>query len=155
MSVNVRILRVIVASPSDVHLERELVPDLLDQLNRSVCRDRGILLRAVCWETDTYPGFDHLGPQGLIDPILRIEDCDILIGIFWKRFGSPVSTGETGTQYELRRAYESWKSSGRPHIMVYFNEKNYKPKTKEDVDQLAQVFESVISFRKRVSFGVT
>jgi len=152
MSENVRVLRVVVASPSDVHLERELVPDLLDQLNRSVCRDRGILLRAVCWETDTYPGFDHLGPQGLIDPILRIEECDILIGIFWKRFGTPVSTGESGTEHEINRAYESWKGSGRPHIMLYFNEKNYRPRIKADVEQLTQLFEFRDKFLKHGLF---
>ena len=85
MDEHVKILRVVVASPSDVPSERDDVQHLVDELNRSICRDRGIRMEVFRWETDTYPGFDQLGPQGLIDPILRIEDCDVLIGIFWKR----------------------------------------------------------------------
>jgi hypothetical protein len=136
-----RILRVLVASPGDVQAERELVPSILDELNRTICSERDIRLECVRWETDTYPGFNQLGPQGLIDPILRIEDSDVLIGIFWKRFGSPISTGETGTENEIRRAYESWKSTHRPQIMIYFNQKNYRPRTKADLDQWGRVLD--------------
>jgi hypothetical protein len=82
-----RILRVVVASPSDVKTERDIVPVVLEELNRSLGADRGVRLEPVRWETDAYPGFHPAGPQGLIDPILKIEDCDILLGIFWKRFG--------------------------------------------------------------------
>jgi serine phosphatase RsbU (regulator of sigma subunit) len=141
MSERVAVLRVVVASPGDVQPERDAVPEVLEQLNRSICRDRGIRLEAVRWETDTYPGFHPLGPQGLIDPILRVEDCDVLIGVFWKRFGSSVSTGETGTEHEICRALESWKIHGRPEIMVYFNRKSYTPKTKEETDQWGRVLE--------------
>ena len=66
------------------------------------------------WETDAYPGFHPEGPQGLIDAILRIEDCDILIGIFWKRFGTPVSDACSGTAHEFQRAYEAWQEHQRP-----------------------------------------
>src|SRR5436305_11055773 len=93
MPEQVSVLRVVVASPGDVQSERDLVPEVLEQLNHSICRDRGILLQAVRWETDAYPGFNQVGPQGLIDPILRVEDCDILIGIFGRasaaRFNPP------------------------------------------------------------------
>src|ERR1017187_9575249 len=141
MAEQVSFLRVVVASPGDVQSERDLVPEVLEQLNRSICRERGILLQAVRWETDAYPGFDQVGPQGLIDPILQIEDCDILIGIFWTRFGSPAASGESGTEYEIHRAFEAWKSNGRPQIMVYFNQRNYRPKTKKDTDQWGRVLD--------------
>ena len=44
------------------------------------------------WETDAHPRLHPEGPQGLIDDILHPEDCDLLIGIFWKRFGTPTAT---------------------------------------------------------------
>jgi hypothetical protein len=141
MAEQVSVLRVVVASPGDVQSERDLVPEVLEQLNRSICRDRGIHLKAVRWETDAYPGFNQTGPQGLIDPILQIEDCELLIGIFWTRFGSPVQSAESGTEYEIRRAFESWKTNGRPQMMVYFNQRNYKPKTKKDTDQWGSVLD--------------
>ena len=74
MGKHVTVLRVVVASPGDVQPERDVVPEVLEELNRSVCRDRGIRLEVVRWETDSHPGFHQLGPQGLIDPILRLED---------------------------------------------------------------------------------
>src|SRR5437868_3228225 len=141
MPEQVSVLRVVVASPADVQAEWDLVPEVLEQLNHSICRERGILLQAVRWETDAYPGFNQAGPQGLLDPILRIEDCDILIGIFWTRFGSPVPSAESGAEYEIRRAFESWKTNGRPQVMVYFNQRNYKPKTKKDTDQWGRVLD--------------
>jgi hypothetical protein len=87
------------------------------------------------WETDAYPGFHPEGPQGLIEKILRIEDCDILIGIFWKRFGTSVPTAQAGTEHEIRRAYEAWQQHRRPHIMVYFKERAYLPKTTAEAEQ--------------------
>ena len=52
----------------------------------------------------------------MIDASLRIKDCDILIGIFWKRFGTPVQGANSGTAHEFRRAYEEWQRTRRPHI---------------------------------------
>src|ERR1035441_11118340 len=121
MDNHVAIIRVVVASPGDVKAERDIVPDVLDERTRGVCRARGVRFEAIRWETDAHPGFHELGPQGLIDPILRIEECDVLLGVFWKRFGSPTSTGETGTEDEIAWAFESWKANRRPGIMVYFN----------------------------------
>ena len=88
------------------------------------------------------------GPQGLIDPILRIEACDILIGIFWKRFGTPVTDAQSGTEHEFRLGYEAWKRAGRPQIMVYFNQQPYAPKTREETDQWGQVLDFQRNFPK-------
>jgi len=58
----------------------------------------------------------------LIDDQLRIEGCDILIGVFWKRFGTAVGDAESGTAHESRRAMETWKDKGTPEVMLYFRE---------------------------------
>ena len=141
-----RILRVVVASPSDVQAERDLLPGVLDELNRSVAAERGLLLELHRWETDAYPGFHPEGPQGLIDPVLKVEDCDILIGIFWKRFGTPTAEAGSGTEHEINRAYAAWEKNRRPQIMVYFNQKEYAPRSKEETDQWGLVFD----FQQRI-----
>lgn len=146
MGSRIQILRVVVASPSDVASERAIVPAVLEDLNRSICADRGLRLEAVRWETDTYPGFHIEGPQGLIDPILRIEDSEILIGIFWKRFGTATKDASSGTEHEFRIAYEAWKANGQPQVMVYFNQKAYTPRSKEETDQWGRVLEFRRSF---------
>jgi hypothetical protein len=56
------------------------------------------------WETDSRPGLHLDGPQGLVDERMQIDEADIVIGIFWKRFGTPTGDADSGTEHELRRA---------------------------------------------------
>jgi len=135
------ILRVVVASPGDVQPERESIDDVVAELNRTVAKDRSLHLEISRWETDAYPGFHPEGPQGLIDSILRIEDCDLLIGIFWKRFGTPVRDAKSGTEHEFRKAYEAWKSRGQPQIMFYFKQQEFYPKTRPELEQMGRVID--------------
>jgi hypothetical protein len=134
-----RSVRIVVASPSDVHAERELLQGVLEEVNRNIAADRGLRLELSRWETDAYPGFHVDGPQGLIDTILKIDDCDVLIGVFWKRFGTPVKDAKSGTEHEFNRAYEAWKTNGRPQIMVYFNQQPLFPATEDEANQLSRV----------------
>lgn len=143
-----RVMRVVVASPGDVQPERDALSAVLEELNRGVAADRNVVLRLLRWETDAYPGFHAEGPQGSIDDVLDIENCDVLIGIFWKRFGTPVKDAASGTEHEIRRAYEGWKRNGRPQIMVYFNQKSYSPSTKSETDQWGQVLSFKANFPK-------
>jgi hypothetical protein len=144
----VRVLRIVVASPGDVQMERNALPEVISEINRGVAADRDLRLELSRWETDTYPGFHAYGPQGGIDPILKIENCDLLIGIFWRRFGTPTIDAGSGTEHEFRLAYQTWQRKGRPQIMVYFNQKAYSPKSKEETDQWGRVLEFRSNFPK-------
>jgi len=84
----------------------------------------------------------------MIDRILKIADCDLLIGIFWTRFGTSTTDGKTGTEHEFSLAYESWKEKGGPQIFVYFNQKPYKAKSKAETAQWGQVLEFQEKFPK-------
>jgi HEAT repeat protein len=132
-------IKVVVASPVDVQAERDLLPGVIDELNRGIAADRNLTLELVRWETDSFPGFHPEGPQGLIDSVLKIEDSDILIGIFWKRFGTRVMDANSGTEHEFLAAYEAWKQKGLPQIMVYFNQKPYTPSSSKEAEQWTQV----------------
>jgi hypothetical protein len=134
-----RILRIVVASPSDVQRERDVLPSVLEELNSGVAADRGLRLELSRWETDSYPGFHPEGPQGLIDPSLKITDCDLLIGIFWKRIGTPTADGKTGTEHEFSLAYEAWHENNSPQIFVYFNSKRYAATSQAETEQWGQV----------------
>src|SRR5690349_7610407 len=111
---NVRLLRVVVASPSDVQSERDAVSEVVDDLNRGAASERMLRIELSRWETDIYPGFHPAGPQGLIDQKLRIQDCDVLVGIFWHRFGTPTGDAASGTEHEFRVAYDAWQQSQNP-----------------------------------------
>jgi hypothetical protein len=148
MPEQVQILRIVVASPGDVQPERDLLPDVVAELNQGIAADRGLRLELIRWETDAYPGFHPEGPQGLIDPILKIDHSDVLIGIFWTRFGTRAKGMRSGTEHEFRTAFESWKNKKRPQIMVYFNQKPYTPKTKNEADQWGAVLKFKEKFPK-------
>lgn len=141
-------LRIVVASPGDVQAERDALPAVVDEVNRNAAGDRGVWFTITRWETDAYAGFHADGPQGLIDAILRVADCDVFIGIFWKRFGTPTKDAPSGTAHEFQQAYEAWKRKGRPQIMFYFKQKSYLPKTKGETDQWGQVIEFKENFPK-------
>jgi small GTP-binding protein len=143
-----RILRIVAASPNDVKAERDVLASVIDEVNRLVAFDRGLQLELSRWETDAYPGFHSEGPQGLIDPILKITDCDLLIGIFWKKFGTPTADGQTGTEHEFNLAYEAWKEKGCPQIFFYFNKKLSAPQSSAEAEQWKQVLEFKNKFPK-------
>lgn len=140
------IVRVIVVSPSDVQAERNVIPEVIDDLNKGLADNLGLRLEVLMWETDAYPGFHLDGPQGLIDNVLRIEDSEIVIGIFWKRFGTRTKDSDSGTEHELKKAWQSWKLTNSPQVMVYFNQESYSPKSKLETDQWGAVLEFQANF---------
>lgn len=142
---SVRTLRVVVASPRDVQAERDSLPRVLDDLNTGLAGHLGLRLELWRWEMDAYPGFHANGPQGQIDQSMRIEEAYIVIGVFWKRFGTPIADAQSGTEHELQRAYVAWKTSDHPYVMLYFNQQPYSPKSLAELDQ----WRAVLEFRER------
>src|SRR5215213_6440242 len=142
-------LNLIVVSPGDVQSEREAMNEIVDDLNRIISVQFGLELRVLRWETDAYPAFHLEGPQGHIDDVLQIDNCDIMVGIFWKRFGTPTRDSASGTEHELGRAHTAWKASGgrRPQIMMYFKNKKYEGKDDAEKNQMALVED----YKKKVS----
>ncbi len=141
-----RTLRVVLASPSDVQAERDVLPSVVEELNRNMGAVLDVDLKLYRWETDAYPGFHPEGPQGLIDGILQIDDCDVLIGIFWRRFGTPTKSAGSGAEHEFLTAYKTWKKTQRPQIMMYFKEEPYFPKNREESDQQGKVLDFKTKF---------
>ena len=133
--------RAVLASPSDVQNEREIVRGVIDRMNRETANPAGLHVELVRWETHVAPGFHPAGPPGRIDPVLRIEEADLFIGIFWRTFGTPTHDGTTGTEHEFNMAYQSWKQFQRPQIMFYFNDESYKPRNSTEATQWAKVLE--------------
>ena len=134
-----KILRIVLSSPRDVADERAIMTEVVDELNRGIAKDRNLRLELTLWEKDAQPGFHPDGPQGIIDPILDIQNCDILIGVFWKRFGTPTKDALSGTEHEFRTAVASWQQSRQPQIMMYFKEMDANLKTAGEHEQFALV----------------
>ena len=84
----------------------------------------------------------------VMDGWLRIEDSDLLVGIFWKKFGTPTQDAESGTEHEFQLAYEIWKKNGRPQIMMYFNEKPFRTTNTAEGNQMLLVVKFKENFPK-------
>ncbi|MBV6505261.1 MAG: hypothetical protein ILNGONEN_00819 [Syntrophorhabdaceae bacterium] len=133
------ILKVVLSSPSDVENERRRIPGIIDELNRGIAATFNLGLELIQWEKVAPAGVHNDGPQGIIDPLLGIKESDILVGVFWKRFGTPVKNALSGTEHEINTAYECWKKHGRPQIMLYFRQDGYSPITIDDQEQFEQI----------------
>ena len=91
------------------------------------------------WETAARPGLHVDGPQGLIDERMHIAGADIVIGIFWKRFGTPTGDARSATEHELRLAWSAWRERGRPDVMLYFCQRPMFPADWGESLQLSEV----------------
>lgn len=114
MAYQATVIPVMIASPGDVHEYRGVVRDVLHEWNYINSVASNAVLMPVGWETHSSP---ELGaePQELINDRV-LEECDLLIGIFWTRLGTPTSAAASGTVEEIQRHVKS----GKP-AMVYFS----------------------------------
>lgn len=130
-------LLVFVASPSDTAEERACLRSVVDELNRGMADDRGLVLDLAGWETHAWPGVG----SDVQDVINReIPDPDVLVGIFWKRLGTPTGRAASGTAEEIERAL-ALKDRGRHvEVLIYFNQAAYTPQQHE-LEQIGAVLE--------------
>jgi hypothetical protein len=132
---------VFVASPSDVGDERQRLGAVASRINRIAARDWGWEIDLRGWE-DTLPGYAR--PQSLINP--DVDECDIFIGILWKRWGQSTGTFSSGFEEEFERAVERRSRLGNPEIWLYFREVDRESRS-DPGPQLTRVLE----FQREVS----
>ncbi len=130
-------INVFIASPGDVKEERSIVRDVRKELNESPwLKDYGFYFEATGWE-DAFPSPGR--PQEIINRL--VDECDIFICVFHKRFGSPTGEEEAGTLEEFLLAYDSWKTFERPHILFYFKEVKIRSMKDLEDPQLKKVLD--------------
>jgi len=114
MSFPATVLRVLIASPSDVPDARDAVEDALHSWNRLHATTRNVVLLPWRWETNSVP---LLGghPQEIINA-QGVDGADIVVALFGSRLGSPTPDAVSGTVEEIERAV----SSGKP-VHLYFS----------------------------------
>ena len=133
MAYKATIIPVMIASPSDVEEERRIVREVLHDWNDVHSKSRMIAFMPVAWETHASPGLDGR-PQDSINEHL-LEECDLLVGVFWTRIGTPTGSEPSGTVEEIKEHH----AAGRP-AMLYFSSAQISPE-EIDSDQYAKVKE--------------
>ncbi|MGB8599742.1 MAG: DUF4062 domain-containing protein, partial [Burkholderiales bacterium] len=132
MPFDAKVFRVLIASPSDVEEERDIAVQTIQEWNDLNSAERQIVLLPLKWETHSSPEYGKR-PQEVINKQV-VDHCDLLVGIFWTRVGSPTGKADSGTVEEIERV----ANANKP-VMLYFS------KVKEDPDKLD--IEQVIKLR--------
>lgn len=120
MAYEAKVLPVMIASPSDVADEREIVREVLSEWNAVYSEERGVVLLPVGWDTHSSP--DLAGrPQELINERV-LANADLLVGIFWTRVGSHTGKAISGSVEEIEKHLEAGKA-----VMLYFSNQPVHP----------------------------
>jgi len=122
MAYDARVIQILVASPGDVSEERELISEVIYEWNYVYSRDRSVVLLPLRWETHASPEMGS-SPQAVINRQV-VDHCDMAIGVFWTRLGTPTEEAESGTAEEIARVGEA----GKP-VMLYFSQEKVSPET--------------------------
>lgn len=139
MAYTASVYRVLIASPSDVELERRLILEVVYYWNAVHSAELSLVLLPVMWETHATP---ELGdrPQAIINKQL-VQACDLLVGVFWTRIGTQTGEADSGTVEEIQQFIDA----GKP-ILLYFSS---KPVIPDSVDQ--RQYQKLRAFKKRIS----
>ncbi|WP_312041332.1 hypothetical protein [Pantoea eucalypti] len=138
MSFSATVLNVLIASPSDVPEEREAITESLYEWNALNSQETGFVLLPVKWESHSAPTMGDR-PQGIINNQV-VRNCDMLIGAFWTRLGSPTGVEESGTVEEIK-----WFLKQQKPVMLYYSKKQV------DLDLIdTQQLEKLKDFKKSI-----
>lgn len=138
MAYSATVFSVLIASPSDVNEEREAIAQTIHEWNSLNAAETAKVLLPVRWESHSAPAMGDR-PQGIINNQV-VRDCDILIGSFWTRLGSPTGVEDSGTVEEIKLFLKQQKP-----VMLYYSK---KPVDMDDAD-LEQV-QKLKDFKKSI-----
>jgi hypothetical protein len=120
MSFKAEIYRVLIASPSDLAEEREVATEAINEWNSQHAVAEAVVLLPVKWETHATPR-SGVRPQEAINEEL-VRNSDILVGMFWTRFGTNTGIAESGTVEEI----DEFLAAAKP-AMLYFSRRPIDP----------------------------
>ncbi len=139
MARRLKLLQVFVASPSDVTEERNIVDEVIRDINTLLVSTADVRLELLRWEEHTRPAVGD-SAQAIVNEQIG-DDYDIFIGIMWGRFGTPTDVADSGTEEEFRRAYDRFKNNeSSVEILFYFKQAAIAPRD-IDLEQLGKVKE--------------
>lgn len=158
MAYSAQVFRILIASPGDVNEERDIAVKIIQEWNDLNSAERQLVLLPLRWETHSAPEFGKR-PQEVINRQV-VDQCDLLVGTFWTRIGSPTGIADSGTLEEIERV----ASDGKP-VMLYFSKSSKNPdeidivqltklrefKKKTFPNALVENYTGIIEFRDKLS----
>lgn len=135
---NTTIYDIIVSCPSDVQDEKEAINRVIGEINQYSIERHQMMFRVKNWLTDVdseigEPAQEHINKT-------LVDKCDILVGIFKTRLGTPTKVANSGTEEEIDRFVKQGKK-----CFLYFATTANINLTNLNVEQLTKLNE----FRKK------
>lgn len=120
--------KVFIASPDDVISERDIIEKEIHKISIPNVR-----LKVIRWENDL-PSTSGTKPQDLINNYL-LDECDLLVGLFWTKFGKKTKNADSGTVEEIEKFILN-----RKPVILYFFDKPVNPLSinSEDIEKIKQ-----------------
>ncbi|NER97707.1 MAG: hypothetical protein F6J86_28325 [Symploca sp. SIO1B1] len=142
----VELLKIFLASPSDVSKERNYVEEVVEEINRTTALSKGVMLQVVRSEKNAYPSFGQGGQAALNSQIGNMDEYELFVGIMWNRLGTPTPRAESGTVEEYERAVAAFEQNGKPDIWFYFREAAAQLNSESELEQRGKV----LAFKRKV-----
>ena len=105
---------IMIASPGDVHPERDIIRKLIHEWNDMHALTSHLVLLPVAWDTHSAPLMGDRGQEIINKQVL--SRCDLLVAVFWTRIGTRTGDSPSGTVEEITRSMDA----GKP-TMIYFS----------------------------------
>ncbi|MHA1304518.1 MAG: hypothetical protein ACTSPI_12545, partial [Candidatus Heimdallarchaeaceae archaeon] len=143
--VDLKVIKVFLSCPEDVREGNYL--DIIERLiqdDNNYLKLFGLQLELRHWKKNIYLGKSESRVQDRINHRL-VENCDIFIGILWKRFGSPPGTNLEGINYSSGTEEEFYLVKRLDkELWIFFC--NSPPKSLSEID--TQQLEKVRDFKE-------
>ncbi len=120
MSYNAMVFNVMIASPSDVATERQNIREIIHSWNAMNSQDRHLVLLPSGWESHSSPLMGNRAQAIINEQVL--QQCDLLVAVFWTRLGSPTGEALSGTVEEINKHVGANKPA-----MIYFSNAPVRP----------------------------
>lgn len=102
-------IKVFIASPGDVMLQRDEIEDIIVDWNNQHTDDKNIVLLPIRWEKNAVASYKtNESGQAVINEQLVLSS-DLLIALFGNKIGTRTSSGKSGTVEEINVFYEKNK----------------------------------------------
>jgi hypothetical protein len=121
--------------PSDTADDITAVRNAVSELTQEFTI-QGVTLLFHHW-TDLAPGLGK-SAQKYIDQNIGWADMDYVIGLLWRRFGTPAEGAASGTEHEYREIYRLFSTRNQPDLLFYFKnvDQNNRSGDREQIEKL-------------------
>ena len=127
MPKNTRTYDLLISCPADVKDFVEILEKEIEHFNNYFGRFNDIIVRTRYWYKDA---FSEIGkaPQETLNKQI-VDNSDMILAVFWTRFGTPTENYGSGTEEEIERMI-----SDKKQVFLYFLDKPINP-SKLDFEQ--------------------